>query len=141
MSGNSDASWSNTDGTHTLTVTQAYLHVPQKRPEIVGAQILSDSGVAIQVRLNTPNIVVYGPNGDKPVIDSNYQLGTKFTVQIIAANGQFQVIYNGALKYTGTSSNTGCYFKTGAYVQSNLTYDAPDQYGSVVIYEVDVVHK
>jgi len=142
MNGNSQASWSNTDGTHTLTVKQAYLHVPQKRPEIVGAQIHAATTVPLQVRLNEPsNIVVYGPNGDHPVIVEGYVLGTVFTLQIIAANGAYQVLYNGDLKYTGKHSDSGCYFKTGAYVQSNLTFDAPSQYGEVIIYDVTVVHK
>eukprot|EP00026_Physarum_polycephalum_P017239 Phypoly_transcript_18398.p1 GENE.Phypoly_transcript_18398~~Phypoly_transcript_18398.p1 ORF type:complete len:238 (+),score=22.83 Phypoly_transcript_18398:27-740(+) len=142
MNGNSQASWSNTEGTHTMTVKQAYLHVPQKRPEIVGAQIHAATSVPLQVRLNIPsNIVVYGPNGDQPVIVENYALGTVFTLQIIASDGQYQVFYNDELKYTGKHSDTGCYFKTGAYVQSNLTYDAPSQYGEVIIYDVTVVHK
>lgn len=38
-------------GTHILTVKQAYVHVPQKRPEIVGAQIHAASTVPLQVTI------------------------------------------------------------------------------------------
>lgn len=40
---------------------------------------------------------MYGPDGN-PKIVPNYVLGTVFTVQIIAAGGEFKVYYNGDLK-------------------------------------------
>jgi len=139
MNGTSGASWSNTHGTHTLTVKHAYTHLPDKRPEVVGAQILSDSGPVLQVRLNDPTIVVYGPDGN-PKIVPNYVLGTVFTTQIVASNGQISVAYNGDVLYKVSYSGSGWYFKTGAYVQSNLNYDDPSQYGQVEVYSVSVVH-
>jgi hypothetical protein len=139
MNGSADASWSNTVGKHVMTVKHAYTHLPAKRPEVVGAQILSSSGPVLQVRLNNPNIVVYGPEGN-PKIVPNYVLGTIFTVQVEASDGQLRVYYNGDLKYNLTHSATECYFKTGAYVQSNLDYDAPTEYGEVQVYGVTVTH-
>jgi len=133
------ASWSNTEGTHTMTIKQAYTHLPAKRPEAVGAQILSKNGDILQVRLNNARIVVYGPGGN-PVIVPTYTLGTVFTVEIVAANGQIKVYYEGELKYSIDHSGSGWYFKTGAYVQSNLQYDVATEYGQVNIYSVKVTH-
>jgi len=133
------ASWSNTVCTHTLTVRHAYTHLPEKRPEIVGAQILSGGGEVLQVRLNNPNIVVYGPGGN-PVIEPKYTLGTAVTVEVVAANGGIQVSLDGEVKYKIAHSGSGWYFKTGAYVQSNLNYDDPSQYGEVLVYNVTVAH-
>eukprot|EP01103_Thecamoeba_quadrilineata_P019735 TRINITY_DN812_c0_g1_i1.p1 TRINITY_DN812_c0_g1~~TRINITY_DN812_c0_g1_i1.p1 ORF type:complete len:227 (+),score=40.06 TRINITY_DN812_c0_g1_i1:11-691(+) len=135
------ATWSNANGqgTHTLTVKEAYIHLPKNRPEVVGAQILSSSGAICQVRLNDNNIVVYGPSGN-PTIVPNYVLGTVFTLEIVAANGQIQIYYNGNLKIAYNKSGSGWYFKSGAYVQSNLTYDSPSQYGQVDIYAVQIQH-
>jgi len=137
--GGQPASWSNTKGSHTLTVKHAYTHLPAKRPEIVGAQILSDSGPVMQVRLNNPDIEVYGPDGNVKIVP-NYVLGTTVTTTVIAADGLIQVLYNGEAKWKVSHSGTGWYFKTGAYVQSNLNYDAPSEYGEVTVYDVTVVH-
>jgi len=137
--GSSDASWSTTQGSHVMTLREAYTHLPAKRPEVVGAQILSKNGMVLQVRLNSPRIVVYGPSGN-PAIDANYQLGTIFSLQIEVAAGVIKVYYNGDLKITWEHSATDCYFKAGAYVQSNLNYDSPSQYGETKIYSLSVKH-
>jgi len=141
MNGGSGASWSTATGTHTMTLKQAYTHLPDKRPEVVGAQIhetTSDTNL-VQVRLNHPNIVIYWPGGET-TLEPNYTLGTQFTLEIQCADGQLKISYNGDQKFSKPYSATNMYFKAGAYVQSNLNYDSSTAYGETKIYSLSVVH-
>eukprot|EP01111_Echinosteliopsis_oligospora_P012427 TRINITY_DN4241_c7_g1_i1.p1 TRINITY_DN4241_c7_g1~~TRINITY_DN4241_c7_g1_i1.p1 ORF type:complete len:239 (+),score=51.73 TRINITY_DN4241_c7_g1_i1:31-747(+) len=131
--------WSTSSGYNNMTVTHAYTHVPKKRPEIVGGQILCTGGPIMQIRLNTPNIVVYG-GPSHTVIYPNYALGTVITYSIIATDGNIKVYLNGEEKVSWAHSEDNCYYKAGAYVQSNLNYDDETQYGEVQMYDVTVDH-
>eukprot|EP01120_Amphizonella_sp_Union-15-10_P015789 TRINITY_DN8186_c0_g1_i2.p1 TRINITY_DN8186_c0_g1~~TRINITY_DN8186_c0_g1_i2.p1 ORF type:complete len:233 (-),score=27.53 TRINITY_DN8186_c0_g1_i2:54-752(-) len=141
MNGTQEASWSTAKGTHTMTLKQAYTHLPEKRPEVVGAQIHESSSDVnlVQVRLNHPNIVIYSPDG-KVTLEPNYVLGTIFALEIQTANGLLKISYNGQLRYSKPYSASRMYFKAGAYVQSNLNYDDASQYGQTKIYSLNVVH-
>jgi len=142
MNGTEGAAWSTAKGTHTMTLKQAYTHLPAKRPEVVGAQIhetTSDINL-VQVRLNHPNIVIYAPGG-QATLESNYVLGTTFTLEIQCSGGDLKISYNGAQKYSEKYSASSMYFKAGAYVQSNLSYDDHTQYGETKIYSLSVEHK
>ena len=60
-------------------------------------------------------------------LDPAYVLGTPYDLEIIAADGHIRVSYNGTQKADILKSRAGWYFKTGSYVQSNLSRgDAPD---------------
>jgi len=141
MDGGAGASWSTSKGTHTMTLKQAYTRLPAKRPEVVGAQIHETSGDdnLVQVRLNHPDIVLWAP-GDRVTLQSNYVLGTQFTLEIQCTGGDLKVSYNGQLKYSKSYSATDAYFKAGAYVQSNKNYDDNSQYGETKIYSLSVAH-
>ena len=41
--------------------------------------------------------MVYGPSGNQAIVQ-NYKLGTVFTLEIVAADSQIKVYYEGALK-------------------------------------------
>eukprot|EP01113_Clastostelium_recurvatum_P034783 TRINITY_DN4764_c0_g1_i2.p1 TRINITY_DN4764_c0_g1~~TRINITY_DN4764_c0_g1_i2.p1 ORF type:complete len:231 (+),score=54.95 TRINITY_DN4764_c0_g1_i2:53-745(+) len=131
-----------TQGTNSMMVKEAIMHLPDKRPEVVCAQILGEGGPVLQVRLNGKNLVVYGdPSGDVPPLQENYVLGTPFTLEIVVEAGTIKIYYNSALKLSfPKSSGSGWYFKAGAYVQSNLSYDAPTAYGEVAIFNLKTVH-
>ena len=58
--------------------------------------------------------------GNNPPLITNYKLGTKATIKIVAGNGQIQFYYNGALNNAVTikGSYSGQYWKTGTYCQA-----------------------
>ena len=141
MSGGTEASWSNTTGVHTMTVTEAITHLPVVKPHVVAAQVHDAEDDVVMVRLEGSKLFVE-QNGDSiGTLDAAYRLGTVFTVKLEASGGHVKVFYNGVLKVDSLRSGSGWYFKAGAYTQSNPTKgDAPDAYGEVVIYALDVTH-
>jgi poly(beta-D-mannuronate) lyase len=140
--GSAKASWATTEGTHTMEIVQAVTHLPVVKPDIVVGQIHDAADDVCVFRLDgtTLRINPHGVHG--PVLTSNYQLGTKFTVKFVARDGGVEFYYNGQYIYTYKVSTSGCYFKAGAYTQSNTSRgDAATAYGEVVIYKVTVTHE
>jgi len=83
-------------------------------------------------------------------IDVVSRSDSSFTVEFAASGGQIQIYYNGAVTpaHTLQRSVAGCYFKAGAYTQSNCTTEAgagetcgEDNYGEVNVYQVTVTHQ
>ena len=48
--------------------------------------------------------------------------------------------YNGSRVVDYQRSGDGLYFKAGCYTLSNTSFDAPAEYGEVVIYKLAVAH-
>lgn len=142
MAGKEKASWSNSDGTHTMTVRQAVTRLPPAKPEIVAAQIHDADDDVLVVRVEGNRLIVRYDDGDSvAVLDPAYRLGTVYELRIVAAGGRVEIFYNGVRKAEVPKSGSGWYFKTGAYLQSNPDRgDAPDAVGEVVIYGLRVEH-
>jgi hypothetical protein len=139
--GSQEASWSSTSGTSTMTIREAITHLPVVRPEVVAGQVHGPSDYVMLVRLNGSELFVEDNGKNVGTLDSNYALGSAFTVQITASNGNIQVSYNGVQKANFASSGSGYYFKAGCYTQSNPSDgDSPSAYGQVVIYGLQVSH-
>jgi hypothetical protein len=133
--GSRQASWSDTNGTHTMTIREAITHLPAAHPAIVAGQIHDAENYLALIRLDGTRLWVKADNKSAGVLDENYRLGTVFTVKLVATGGHILVYYNGALKVNFAQTSETCYFKAGAYLQSNTGYgDSPDAYGEVVIY-------
>lgn len=140
-SGKTKASWSNTSGTHTMTVRQAITHLPVVKPELVAAQIHDSSDDVIMVRLEGKHLFIESGGKNIGTLDPAYQLGTVYTVKIEASGGRIKVWYNDALKVDVAKSGSGWYFKAGCYTQSSPKKgESADAYGEVVIYSVSVTH-
>lgn len=140
-SGKQNASWSNTIGTHTMTIRQAITHTPSVKPDVVAGQIHDASDDVVMVRLEGKRLFVESDGEAIGELDGNYSLGTVFTVQMLAAGGHIKVYYNGEQKVDFIKAGSGFYFKAGCYTQSNVSRgDAPDAYGEVVIYSLQVSH-
>ena len=138
------AAWSTTSGVHTMTVTQAITHLPVVKPHVVAGQIHDASDDLVMIRLEGTHLFVEGGGEELGDLDSSYQLGTRFTVRIRAANGRVGIYYQDLTtpKVDVSRDATGCYFKAGAYTQSNPSRgDAPTAYGEVVIYALSVTHE
>ena len=140
--GKEKASWSTSEGSHTLTLTQAITAVPPVKKHVVCAQIHDADDDLMMVRLEGKKLFVERNKIADVPLDNNYKLGTKFKIKIQAADKQVKVWYNGDLKMDWKVSAKGCYFKAGCYTQSNPSKgDKPESYGEVLIYDLKVDHK
>jgi hypothetical protein len=144
--GATQASWSSTSGTHTLTVSGHSTHLPPGKPQNVLCQIHDASNDIIEVLSDatrgSPTAIAYRFNGStQPThLDDAYVLGTAYTIQLVAAGGVISLYYNGVLKDSKTFSGSGLYFKAGSYTQSNTATDSAGEYGEAVITALSVVH-
>jgi hypothetical protein len=142
MNGSKLAGWSNTQGTHTLTVRQAVTALPPAKPEVVTAQIHDSEDDVMEVRLESGKLIASYNDGRTDVtLDPRYSLGTPYDLTITAASGRIRVYYNGAKKLDIAKRGSGWYFKSGSYVQSNTSKgDKASAVGVVVIYKIDAKH-
>ena len=142
MTGSKLAAWSNTQGTHTLTVRQAVTALPPAKPEVVTAQIHDSEDDVMEVRLESGKLIASYNDGRTDVtLDPRYRLGTPYDLTITAASGRIRVYYNGAKKLDIAKRGSGWYFKSGSYVQSNTSKgDKASAVGVVVIYKIDAKH-
>ncbi len=139
--GKQEASWSNSSGTHTMTIRQAITHVPAVKPHVVAGQIHDSSDDIIEIRLEDSNLFVESNGKNIGDLDGGYALGTPFTVKVVAAKGHIYVSYNGEQKVDYRKKGSSWYFKAGCYTQSNPSRgDSPDAFGQVIIYDLQVSH-
>lgn len=140
--GTQKAAWSTDRGQrHSMTITQAITHLPPGRPAIVAGQIHGpDSEYVALVRLDGQRMYVKTEQGAVADLDTGYKLGTTYTLRLEATGSRIKIYYNGALKSTLERSCNECYFKAGAYLQTNTQWDNPQSYGEVTIYRLKVEH-
>jgi len=142
--GKERASWSTSVGVHTMILEQAILHTPEKKPHVVAEQIHDAADDVVMIRLEGKNLFVEGGGNSLGVLDPAYVLGTRYTVKILASQGKISIYYNDLTtpKVIVNRSSTGCYFKAGAYTQSNTAKgDLATAYGEVVIFKLSVQHQ
>ena len=137
--GTRQAAWTSVDSTWSMTIREAITHLPPVHPAIVAGQIhgMGSQYVAL-VRLDGHRLWVKTGAGSAGTLDPDYKLGTIVTIRLVASGDLISIYYNGALKAELHEQCIGCYFKAGAYLQSNTKWDAPDAYGEVVIYDLTV---
>lgn len=143
MFGKKEADWSSKSGTHVMTIDQAITATPIKKPDVVAGQIHDDDDDVLTIRLEGRKLFVASNDSNDPVgvLDPNYVLGTRFTVQVKADPTGIHVTYNGTKTVDYHKTGKHYYFKAGCYTQSNRDQDKPkDAYGEVVIYALTVQH-
>lgn len=147
--GKDKASWNiaSGGGTHTMMITQSVTHLPTQKPHVVVGQIHDADDDVIVFRLENKKLFIDHNGTAGPVLTSNYQLGTKFTVKFVAGGGAVRCYYNGVYVESYPSTATGCYFKAGMYTQSKTTEkggredkDDANAYGEVEVFNVMVLH-
>ena len=139
--GRKEARWSSKNGAHVMTVRQAITHLPDKKAEIVAAQIHDDSDDIVMVRLEHDQLFVEADGKDIGILNPNYKLGTPYTITIVAEPGGIKVFYDGELKVNYDKSGEDYYFKAGCYTQTNTDRgDRSESYGEVIIYDLKVEH-
>jgi len=137
--GTRQAAWSSVGSTWSMTIREAITRLTPVHPAIVAGQIhgMGTHYVAL-VRLDGHLLWVKTDTGPGGTLDENYKLGTIFTIKFVASGDVIRIYYNDALKVELHEQCIGCYFKAGAYLQSNTKWDAPDSYGEVIIYDLTV---
>jgi hypothetical protein len=142
--GGDEIEWDATSGTHTMTVREAFTHLPNDKPEVVGAQIHGGDDDVTALRLVGSELwVTEGDTVEHHLITDSYELGTVFELKYVVSDGQIEIYYNGELETTIENSGSTNYFKAGAYTQANCDKSSPcsdDNYGETNIYELNVTH-
>ncbi|PFG32353.1 polysaccharide lyase family 7 protein [Sanguibacter antarcticus] len=143
-SGTSNASWSASSGTHTMTFREAFNHLPEDKSHLVGAQIHdADDDVTVFRLEGTSLYITKGDDTHYKLVTSNYQLNTVYEGKFVVSSGSIKVYYNGVLQTTIPHTASGNYFKAGAYTQANCDNSDPcssSNYGQVTIYSLAVTH-
>ncbi len=145
--GSALASWSTTSGTHTMYVREAITHLPAVKNQTMAGQIHDGSTKVIDVRLSGSTLYLELADGTHAMnLTTSYVLGTIFTYKFVAGGGKIDVYYNDGPTpvYTLTINSSSDYFKAGAYPQSNCSYEtdcSANNYGEVIVYQVDVTHQ
>ncbi|MDC7223645.1 MAG: polysaccharide lyase family 7 protein [Spirochaetales bacterium] len=141
LGGKIRASWDTDNGRHVMKVVQAITHLPEVKNQVVAGQIHDADDDVVMIRLEGSRLFVEAEGVPVGVLDENYILGTKFEVEIAAEKDEIVVTYNKDVEVKYPVHKEGCYFKAGVYTQSNLSKgDAPDAYGEVIIYDLNVTH-
>jgi poly(beta-D-mannuronate) lyase len=123
-----------------MAITEAITAVPKGKPQVVAGQIHDDEDDVVMVRLNGTKLFVEAGGKQVGVLDPAYQLGTRFTVQIVATPGVIRVTYNGIKTVGLKHKGSGYYFKAGCYTQANEDNADDSSYGEVVINALTVQH-
>lgn len=133
--GTSNAAWNGSSGTHTHEHTSKVMHVPPNKSSVCFSQIhdassdlvrLQTEGSSGSVKLvlrNTP------PGSDSETVRtvaSTYSIGAEVSVKWSVVNGNGTVVINGS-SFTYPAGTSGCYFKNGAYAQTNETIDSASE--------------
>ncbi|QKW11110.1 polysaccharide lyase family 7 protein [Streptomyces sp. NA04227] len=143
--GGDEIEWSSTDGRHTLTVREAFTHLPEDKPHVVGAQIHGGDDDVTALRLEGSKLyLTEGDTTHHHLITDDYELGTVFEVKYVVEDGEIEVYFNGELETTLEHQDSSNYFKTGAYTQANCENSSPcddGNYGEVEIHDVKVTHE
>ena len=143
--GSSEASWSTTSGTSTMTIDEAVTHLPSEKPQVVVGQIHdADDDVAVWRLEGSKLYVTNGDDSHYQLVTDDYQLGTRFTAEFVAGGGKIKAYYNGTLVATLSVKSSGDYFKAGDYTQANCDNSTPctaGNYGESVIYGLTVSHQ
>lgn len=139
--GMAEADWDTDNGKHVMTIDQMITSTPEVKPHVVVGQIHDADDDVVMIRLEGSRLFVEAEGVDLGALDTDYKLGTRFTVKITAENDVIEVDYNGETMVTYDVHKEGCYFKAGMYTQSNVDKgDKPEAYGEVVIYDLNVEH-
>lgn len=145
--GKAGAAWDSGDGkTHTMEILQAITHRPEIKPEVVAGQIHDEDDDVCKIRLDGSKLYVESDHASDQVLTSNYILGAKFRIRIVANSTGIDVWYNGVKKAHIDGTFEDCYFKAGCYTQATSKVASTHEkygtgYGEVVIYELEVTHE
>ncbi len=139
------AKWSAAKGRHSMTIEGQINRLTKVRPHVVVAQIHGAADDVTVARVEGDKLwLTDGDNAHAYLLDAAFMLGKRYSIGIDVTGGVISYRYNGApVPFTLKSTDAGCYYKTGAYLQSNpksAPNESPSEYTEVVIFHVDVAH-
>lgn len=137
------AAWSSTSGRHTMSMTAAITNTPVAKAHVVAGQLHDAKDDVCMVRLEREHLFIEAGGNNIGTLEATYKLGTFFSVILDCSDGRVRVYYNGeqSPRVDVERKVEGCYFKAGAYTQSNPSKgDAEDAYGEVIISQLSVQH-
>ncbi len=145
-SGTTNASWSSTSGTHTMTVDTMVTHLPNTKPHLVIGQIHDSADDVTVFRVEGTTLWITDGNTTHGfAVDTNFALNKRVSIKFEVSAGKVKYYYNGTLlPYSQSKSFSGAYFKAGAYTQANCSNSSPcdsSNYGEVIMYNVTVTHQ
>ena len=100
----------------------------------------------LYVEGNDPLSGSYGNAINYGTLDSNYELGTFFTIKVVVESNRIDVYFNDMVTpkvvVNLPITITGCYFKAGMYTHSNVSKgDLPTAYGEAAFTALSVLHE
>ncbi|EQC42119.1 hypothetical protein SDRG_00959 [Saprolegnia diclina VS20] len=158
--------WDPTQGAsvHELAVTLDVASLPPQHAQTVVAQVKGEKAclmIKVQAASNSGfEIVVVNQFYPPPhqllgVLDANYALGRRFSLKLQLHQGRVLIYYKDMMTpaiaapfrdkvdcncRNETSTHALCYFKTGNYLQSNTSFDAPSSTSVVHLYHLQASH-
>ena len=142
MDGRELAAWSLKEE-HRLEAELACTASPVAKPQVSLIQIHGGDDDVLQVLYDGTReggAITYREFGTtKEVLLQPYQLGQRFLLRVEVRSGKVAVAVEGGQRAEFSVDDESCYWKAGAYVQSNPSKgDKPDAFGEVVIYSLRV---
>ncbi|MEM7697318.1 MAG: polysaccharide lyase family 7 protein [Verrucomicrobiota bacterium] len=141
--GEERASWGTNDGkTHTLVAILAFTEVPKEKPHLCAVQIHDGKDDVLQLRIEERKVFLERDGADDFLFFEDYELGAFFEIMIISDEGRIRLFKDQKQVLIWETEREGCYFKAGAYVQSNPEKgDDPETVGEVVFRKLWIRHK
>jgi hypothetical protein len=105
-----------------MTAKISVNRLPEKKPETCVAQIHDGDHDVIEIIVSKSNIRVRFRGKTIAILESNYVLGKKFQISLVASKGLIFVYYKSMIKPAVriAYSGSGNFFKVGNYLQSNV---------------------
>lgn len=137
--------WSVTSGRHRMDIELAFNRTTKIKPDLVGAQIHgSDDDITVLRLEGTRLWITSGDTSHGHLLTANYRLGEPIAFGFDVEGGRVRYTYQGRpVPYEVKTTDGECYFKTGAYVQSNAKTapgEDPAEYGEVQLFAVSTSH-
>jgi hypothetical protein len=134
------AAWSGKTGTHRMSGVSIIRHVPKLKGWVCFAQIHGPDSDLARLQLEADKLVCRNTNpaDDKETtktIQSKYNLGDAIVWDLEVIDGLGYVYIGGLLVQNFPATLDGCYFKAGAYIQSNVDTEKGDK-GQYTLVEI-----
>jgi len=141
--GAEETSWGTNDGkVHNLTISAAITALPDKKEDVVCAQIRGREGDLLMIRLEGKRLFIERKGLDPLVLDDDYKLGTFFNLMLIADNGRIRALFERKQVMEWKVEREGLYFNVGCYTQSHRDKgDTSDSYYETAFKSIFVTHK
>lgn len=133
------AAWDGSNGTHTLEHLSKVMHVPPNKSSVCASQVHDASSDLARLQTEGSNgslhlVLRNTPPGSSSetvrTVQASYTIGANIAVKWSIVNGNGTLTVNGT-NWTFPAAISGCYFKYGAYAQTNETIDSASEYCEV----------